>query len=62
MEYLEWLEEQYFLFLECDGLINFGENPDDNPETREKVFQEWRKEQKHKWMFHQKVIEMAKDK
>jgi hypothetical protein len=43
MKYEEWLEEKYFAFLETDGLIIYDECPDENPEVREKEFQEWRK-------------------
>ena len=37
MKYEEWIERKYFFFLECDSLILFEEDPDDNGE-RERVF------------------------
>ena len=49
MKYEEWLEEKYFSFLETDGLIIYDECPDENPEVREKEFQEWRKYMKEQY-------------
>tara|TARA_R100001443_G_C3359088_1_gene178653 strand:+ start:765 stop:926 length:162 start_codon:yes stop_codon:yes gene_type:complete len=43
MNYEEWLEDRLFTFLECDGMIHFKENPDENPKERERAFKEWRK-------------------
>ena len=49
MKYEEWLEEKYFAFLETDGFIIYDECPDENPEVREKEFQEWRKYMKEQY-------------
>ena len=50
MDYTEWLEREFFNFLECDGMIDFEENPDENPEERERVFKEWRKYRKEQFI------------
>ena len=37
MDYTEWLEREFFNFLECDGMIDFEDNPDAIPKFKEWV-------------------------
>jgi hypothetical protein len=52
MDYTEWLEREFFNFLETDGLVRVEEDYEsDNFENAwEKEFQEWRKYRKEQFI------------
>ena len=52
MDYTEWLEREFFNFLETDGLVCVEEHEEsDNFENAwEKEFQEWRKYRKEQFI------------